>query len=48
MGVDIYGNKEQWKGVKPEIDWNEEHSKESKDEFFRLLKKYQTLSLIHI
>lgn len=42
MGVDIYGRKEVWLGTKPEIDFNEEHSKEAKDEFFRLLEEFET------
>ena len=41
MGVDIYGKKDKWIGVKPEIDWSEEHSQEAKDEFFKLLDEFE-------
>lgn len=41
MGVDIYGRKEKWLGVKPEIDWKKEHSEEAKDEFFKLLDEFE-------
>lgn len=41
MGVDIYGRKPVWIGIKPEIDWNKEHSKEAKDEFFRLMDEFE-------
>ena len=41
MGVDIYGKKTEWVGTKPEIDWNEEHSKEAKEEFFRLSDEFE-------
>ena len=40
MGVDIYGKKDKWIGVKPEIDWSEEHSQEARDEFFKLLDEF--------
>ena len=41
MGVDIYGRRTQWTGTKPEIDWTKEHSKEAKDEFFRLADEFE-------
>ncbi len=41
MGVDIYGRKDKWIGVKPEIDWSEEHSQEARDEFFKLLDEFE-------
>ena len=41
MGVDIYGRRTQWTGTKPEIDWTKEHSKEAKDEFFRLTDEFK-------
>ena len=41
MGVDIYGRKDKWVGVRPEIDWSENHSQEAKDEFFRLVDEFE-------
>lgn len=32
---------DKWKDVKPAIDWDEEHSQEAKDEFFRLLSEWE-------
>jgi|TARA_R100000482_G_C5132375_1_gene152963 hypothetical protein len=41
MGVDIYGKKDKWIGVKPEIDWSKEHTRAAKDEFFKLLDEFE-------
>jgi hypothetical protein len=41
MGVDIYGRKTEWNGERPEINWDEEHSEEAKDEFFKLLEEFE-------
>jgi len=41
MGVDIYGRKQEWVGVKPEIDWKEDHTQAAKDEFFRLVDEFE-------
>jgi len=41
MGVDIYGRKQEWVGIKPEIDWSKEHSEQAKDEFFKLVEEFE-------
>jgi len=41
MGVDIYGRKQEWIGIKPEIDWQEDHTEAATDEFFRLAEEFE-------
>ena len=41
MGVDIYGIKDKWVGIKPELDWTKEHSEEAKEEFWKLLDEFE-------